>query len=106
MNAHLVFEGEYKESLKEIKNMVVKEVLRMPNVMSFTISLVVGKTFLSPHLFNDYGEGLIEFFKGEKLNQTMLKFNPMCSPNICNQMSSFKLGEHGLYWIHPYTQGP
>jgi hypothetical protein len=86
--------------------MVVEEVLCMPNAMSFTMSLVMNKTCLFRHLFNDYGERLIEFFKGEKLNQTMLKFDPMCSPSICNRISSFKRGEHGLYWIHPYTQGP
>ncbi len=84
--------------------MVAKEVLCMPNATSFTISLVANKRFLYHHLFNDYWEGPIEFFKGEKLNQTLLKFEPMCSPNICNRISLFKPKEHGLYWIHPYTQ--
>lgn len=45
-NAHLVFEGECRESLEEIKNMVVKEVLHMPNATSFAISLVASKTYL------------------------------------------------------------
>jgi hypothetical protein len=105
-NAHLVFEGEYRKSLEDIKNMIVEEVLCMPNATPFAISLVVSKTFLSCHLFNDYGEGPIEFFKGDKLNQTMLKFNPMRSPNIYNRISLFKPMEHGFHWIHPYTQGP
>lgn len=90
MNTHLVFKGEYIKSLEEIKNMIAEEFLRMPNATSFPISLFANKTFLSCHLFNDYGEGLTKFFKGEKLNQTMLKFDPMCSPNICNQISLFK----------------
>ncbi len=62
MNVHLVFKGEYRESLEEIKNMVPKEVLHMASVTSFAISLVANKTFLSRHLFNNYGEGPIKIF--------------------------------------------
>ncbi len=49
----------------------------MPNSTSFAISLVVNKTFLY-HLFNENGEGPIELMKGEKFNQTMSKFAPLC----------------------------
>jgi hypothetical protein len=52
-----------KKSFKEMKNMVAKEVLRMPNAASFEITLVASKTLLSCHLFNEYhgGEGVLRF---------------------------------------------
>jgi hypothetical protein len=49
----------------------------MPNFTSFAITLIVNKTFLY-HLFNENGEGPIELLKGEKFNQTMSTFAPLC----------------------------
>jgi hypothetical protein len=43
---HFVSEGKCKESFKEMKSMVVEEVVRMPNATSFAISLAVSKMFL------------------------------------------------------------
>jgi hypothetical protein len=37
---------------------------------------------LAEHLFNDDGEGLVEFLKGDKLHQVMDKFMTLCFPNI------------------------
>ncbi len=81
-----------------MKNMVVEEVLHMPNVTSFVISLIMNKMFLSCHLFNEDGEVLVDFFKGEKINQTMSMFLPLCSHNIHNLISSIKASpkEHRL----------
>jgi hypothetical protein len=76
-----------KESLEEMKNMVIEEVLRTPNATSSTISLVASKTLLSHHLFNEDGEVPMEFLKGEKLNQAMLMFIHVCSLNIRNLIS-------------------
>jgi hypothetical protein len=56
---------------------VVEKVFRMPNFTSFAITLIVNKTFLY-HLFNENGEGPIELLKGEKFNQTMSTFAPLC----------------------------
>jgi hypothetical protein len=41
-------------------------------------------------LFNEDGEGFIELLKGENLNQTMLKFVPLCSLHIHTLITSFK----------------
>jgi hypothetical protein len=87
---HHVFEGKCKESFEEMKNMVAEEVLHMPNATSFAISLIVSKMFLSCHLFNEDGEVLVELLKGEKINQTMSMFLPLCFPNIHNLISSIK----------------
>jgi hypothetical protein len=62
----------------------------MRNSTSFAITLVVNKTFLYHHLFNENGEGPIELLKGEKFDQTMSKFAPLFSFNIQNLIASFK----------------
>jgi enamine deaminase RidA (YjgF/YER057c/UK114 family) len=80
MHAHLDAEGECKEAMHAIKNMVAKVVSYMPNVTSFTIVLASNNTFLFHHPFNEHGEGPMELLKGKKLNRTMSKFASMCPP--------------------------
>ncbi len=48
------------------------------------------QNILVKHLFNDDGEGLVEFLKGDKLHQVMDKFMTLCSPNIRNLVALFK----------------
>jgi hypothetical protein len=97
---HLISEGKRRESFEEMKNMVVEEVLCTPNATSSTISLVMIKTFLFCHIFNEDGEVLVELLKGEKLNQAMSMFIPLCSPNIRNLISSIthRLGNMGSFY--------
>lgn len=90
MHVHPISKGKCKKSFEEVKSMVAKEVLHMPNVTSSAIALVASKTFLFCHLFNEDGEVLVELLKGEKINQTMLMFIPVCSHNIRNLISLFK----------------
>lgn len=46
---------------------------------------------LSHHLFNEDGNDLLELFKGKLwLYKVMDKFMCLCSPNICNLVTSFK----------------
>jgi hypothetical protein len=70
--------------------MVVDEVYCAPIVTSSTIILSQSKTFLFHHLFNKDGKAHVEFFKGGKLNQTLLKFTPLCSFGIPNLIVSLK----------------
>jgi hypothetical protein len=58
--------------------MVTYEVYHMPTTTFSYIVLSMNKSFLFHHLFNEDGEGLMEFFEGEKLNQMLLKFTPLC----------------------------
>jgi hypothetical protein len=51
-------------------------------------------------LFNEDGEGFIELLKGENLNQTMLKFAPLCSPYIHTFITSFKHDMKNMSSIH------
>jgi hypothetical protein len=64
--------------------MVVDEVCRTYLV----IALFANKTFLSCHLYNEDGKSLVEFLEGERLNQTLLKFTPLCSPDYFIKASS------------------
>jgi len=48
------------------------------------------QNLLVEHLFNDDGEGLVEFLKGDKLYQMMDKFMTLCFPNIRNLVALFK----------------
>jgi len=70
--------------------MLVEKVCRMPISTTLAITLFTSKTFLSHHLFNEDGEGPVEILKGEKLDQTLLKFAPLCFAGICNLIVSLK----------------
>jgi hypothetical protein len=70
--------------------MVVDEVCRMPTATSMTIILSMSNSFIFYHLFNKDGEGPMQLLKGEKLNQMLLKFAPLCSLGICNLIASLK----------------
>jgi hypothetical protein len=48
------------------------------------------KHFFFYHLFKDDGKDTMELLKGEKLDQMLLKFAPLCSHNICNLITSLK----------------
>ncbi len=62
---HLVVNDKRMEFLKETRRLIVEEVVRMPKVKMFVISMNASKTFLVKHLLNDYNDGKVEFFKGE-----------------------------------------
>jgi len=73
-----------------MKNMVVDEVCHTPIVTSLAITFIMNKTFLVHHLFNEDGKDHVELLKGEKLNQILLKFAPLCPLGIRNLVTSFK----------------
>jgi hypothetical protein len=83
-----IIDGMCRASFQDMKNMVVNEVYHTSTITSLTIALSMSKTFLSRHLFNEDGKGSMEFLKGEKLNQTLLKFIPLCFPNYFIKASS------------------
>ncbi len=53
----------------QVKSLIEGKAFRTLGVTMSTIALVVSKTFLSKHLLNEDGQGLVEVFKGEKLRQ-------------------------------------
>jgi hypothetical protein len=73
-----------------MKDMVADEVYCTPIATSSAIIFSMNKTFLFYHLFNEDGQGPMELLKGEKQNQTLLKFAPMCFLGICNLIASLK----------------
>jgi hypothetical protein len=73
-----------------MKNMVTNKVCHMPIITTLAIALSTNKTFFSCHLFNKDGEGLVDLLKGEKLDQTLLKYGLLCSPSVCFLIVSLK----------------
>jgi len=80
----------YKDFLEEMKVLVEGQVFRTLDIKISVIALNASKAFLAHHLFNENGEGPMEIFQGEKLDEVMDKFQPMCFPNIRNFNASFK----------------
>jgi hypothetical protein len=72
----------------------------MPTTTTSTIDLFANKTFLSCHFFNKDGKGLMELFKGEKLDQMLLKFVPLCSLGICSLITSLKHRLRNLSFVN------
>jgi hypothetical protein len=60
-------DGKCRESVDEIKRLIVKEVHPMPANKISLISLSVSKIFLATHLFDDNGDGFMDLFKGKQL---------------------------------------
>ncbi len=87
---HLVTKGMCKEYVQEMENTIAYEVYCTLTTTSSTTVLSARKTFLFCHLFHGDGKGLVELLKGKKLNQKLLKFAPLCSPNIQNLIVSLK----------------
>jgi len=54
---------------EQVKSLVEGEVFHTPRLIVLAIALVVNKTFLSEHLLNEDGQGLMEVLKGDKLCQ-------------------------------------
>jgi hypothetical protein len=89
-HAHSVTNGKCRKSFQNMENMVVHEVCHTPIATISTIVLFANKTFFSCHLFNKDGEGHMELLQGEKLDQMLLKFVPLCSLGIHNLIVSLK----------------
>jgi hypothetical protein len=81
--------GCSREMFKQVRSLVKKEASRTLGATTLTIALVASKIFLSKHLLNEDGQGLVEVHKGDKLCQVMDKFLAMSCPNVWNLVASF-----------------
>jgi len=79
---HLVVEVTLEKFSIQVKSLVTEEVFYTLEVIVSTLVLTASKTFLSEHLLNEDGEGLVEILKGGKLHQMMDKFIMLFSHNI------------------------
>jgi hypothetical protein len=61
VHKHLVVDGKCREYVDETKRLISKEVNHMLDAKIFMISLGDNKTFLATHLFDDSGDGIVEF---------------------------------------------
>jgi hypothetical protein len=66
VHKHLVVDGKCREYVNEIKRLITKKVNCTLNAkISMILMLSASKTFLSTHLLNESGNGLVELLKGE-----------------------------------------
>ncbi len=79
---HLVAEVTLEKFSIQVKSLVNEEVFCTSEVIVLTLALIASKTFLSEHLLNEDGEGLVEILKGDNLRQMMDKFITLLSSNI------------------------
>jgi len=79
---HPVAEVTLEKFSIQVKSSVNEEVFCTSEVIALTIALTASKTFISEHLLNEDGEGIVEILKGDKLRQMMDKFITLFSPNI------------------------
>jgi hypothetical protein len=63
----------FRESSKEMKNMVTDEVYCIIIITTLAIALYMSKTFISRHLFNEDGEGPMVFFQRKKTKSNFVK---------------------------------
>jgi hypothetical protein len=70
--------------------MVINEVYNTPTTTILAIVSLTSKRFFFRQLFNEDGEGPMELLIGEKLNQTLVKFAPLCYFSIRNLIVSLK----------------
>jgi hypothetical protein len=94
---HPIVDGKCWESIKETKRLIAKEVDHMPDAKISLISFSVSKTFLANYLLDDSRDGIVEFLKGEQLEQIQDKFCELSSPNVHNLVASFKHHSRGGY---------
>ncbi len=83
-----------REYVDKTRRLITEEVNYTPNVKIYAILLSVSKTFLATHLFDDTGDGPMEFLNDKQLEHiqdTFFKLNSfnMLSPS-CFFQASFK----------------
>jgi len=54
--------------IEQIKVLLEVEVSHSPSTKTSTITMATSKTVLAEHLLNEDGEGLVKFFKNNKLH--------------------------------------
>jgi hypothetical protein len=82
LHDHLVVEGCSRKVFEHVKSLVKEEASCTLGATASAIVLATSKTFLSEHLLNVDGQGLVEVLKGDKLHQVMDKFLALSSPNV------------------------
>ena len=93
-HSHLVAKGTYKDSAKEISELIAEQVAKTPTATNSAIALSASKDFLTNHLFH-HGEGEKEILKGEEMEEVMDRFQMLSNPSIRNVISSFHSNNRG-----------
>ena len=93
-HSHPVAKGTYRDSAKEISELIAEQVAKTPTTTNSAIALSARKDFLTNHLFH-HGEGEKEILKGEEMEEVMDRFQMLSSPSIRNVISAFRSNNQG-----------
>jgi hypothetical protein len=93
---HFVVDGKCRELVEEIRKLIIEEVDRTPDVKISSISFNASKT-LASYLLDDFGNGIVEVFKGEQLEHIQNKLCELSFPNVHNLVVFFKRHLGGGY---------
>ena len=93
-HSHLVAKGTYRDSAKEISELIVEQVAKTPTATNSAIALFTSKDFLTNHLFH-HEEGEKKILKGEEIEEVMDRFQMLSSPSIRNVISSSRSNNRG-----------
>ena len=91
---HPVAKGMYRDSAREISELIGEQVAKTPTATNSAIALSASKEFLTNHLFH-HEEGEKEILKGEEMEEVMDHFHMLSSPSIRNVISSFRSNNRG-----------
>ena len=93
-HSHPVAKGTYRDSAREISELIADQVARIPTAANSAIALSTSKDFLTNHVFH-HGEGEKQIMKDEEMEEVMDRFQMLSSPSIWNVISSFRSNNHG-----------
>ena len=94
-HSHPVAKGTYKDSAKEISELIAEQVAKTPTATNSAIALSASKDFLTNHLFHHRNSGEKEILKGKEMEEVMDCFQMLSSPSIRNVISSFRSNNRG-----------
>ena len=94
---HPVAKGTYRDSAREISELIGEQVAKTPIATNSAIVLSASKEFLTSHLFH-HGEGEKEILKGEEMEEVMDRFQMLVVPvyGMSSHLSALIIAEVSL----------
>lgn len=88
-HVHPVAEGQCREILETVAELIVQEVAKTPSAKNSAIALAASKEFLETFLIHN-GDGPKEMLREEALDKVMDKFQLFSSPSVRNIIATYR----------------
>ena len=98
LHSHPVADGDCRETLETVKNLVKQAFHSKPEAKTSAIALSASKEFLGTQLLRSGDDSGSSHFDGHSLGSVMDKFSGLTSPNVRNQVHAlrFASGSRGF----------